>query len=107
MREQIIDPWDLTPPRLTQILVERGALLSGAVSTVEQLPTIEASSARFTSLRLTYTLNSSTDAPTALFLKTFKPHVRMDYGANEVAFYTNLAPAVNRLPVVRCYDAYW
>jgi hypothetical protein len=107
MRDQIIDPSNLTPARLTQILVERGALLSGAVSTIEQLPTIEASSACFTSLRLNYTLNSSTDAPTALFLKTFKPHVRMDYGANEVAFYTNLAPAVNRLPIVRCYDAYW
>jgi hypothetical protein len=106
MREQIIDPSNLTPTWLTQFLVERRILLSGSVATVERLPTIEASSAYFTSFRLTYTPNNSTDAPTALFLKTFKPHVWLDYGANEVAFYTSLAPAVNRLPILRCYDAY-
>ena len=106
MREQIIEPSNLTPARLTRILAERGLLTSGAVATVEWLPTIEASSAYFTSFRLTYTSSGSTDAPTALFLKTFKPHVRLDYGANEVAFYTTLAPAVDGLPIVRCYDAY-
>jgi hypothetical protein len=106
MRQQILDPSDLTPARLTEILYERGILTSGAVSTVERLQTTEASSACFTFLRLSYTLSAAADVPTAMFLKTYKPHVRLDYGAKEVIFYSNLAPAVNRLPIVRCYDAF-
>lgn len=106
MRTQILEPADLTPVRLSQIFAERGLLPSGAVATVELQQVIEAPSAYFTFLRLSYTSRCATDAPTALFLKTYKPHVREEYGANEVAFYRSLAPTVERLPIVRCYDAF-
>jgi hypothetical protein len=106
MREQIVAASDLTPARLTQILSERGLITTGTVATVERRQMIEASSACFASLRLTYTARGASDLPTAMFLKTYKPHVRREYGASEVAFYTCFAPAGARLPIVRCYDAF-
>jgi hypothetical protein len=96
------------PDRLTDVLRRSGALGEGRVLDVvveSSRPTILS---RIVRLRLTY--EGGADAPRSLILKTGDP-ARADgswnAGRHEVAFYSEIASAMDEPLAPRCHEAFW
>jgi hypothetical protein len=102
-------PEAATPERLTEALRRSGALVKGRVRavTVENArPTILSHVMR---LRLEYE-GDPHGAPATLFLKTAaaeRANAEWTSGRQEVAFYTDVAPAVGGGILPRCWAAHW
>ena len=94
--------------RLTDVLRRSGGLGEGRVVDVmvdSSRPTIVS---RITRLRLTY--EGGADAPNSLILKTGDPTRAgrsWDAGRHEVAFYGEVASAMEQRLTPRCYEAFW
>src|SRR5262249_52270091 len=98
-----------TPGYLTQALRRGGALGDGVVGAVAVDTDRDTIVSRILRLRLSYD-GADDAAPRSLILKTGLPAragSKWIAGRQEVAFYTNVAPATPRAPVPRCFDAHW
>ena len=99
-------PEDLAPDQLTERL--RGVLPVGRVTAVhvgERPPTIVST---VVPLRVEYSADAPSEAPTRLLLKVTRPGLVADLrsiGEREVAFYRRAAPLMPDGPFARCYDA--
>ena len=94
---------------LTEALRRSGALAEGRIANV----TVESSKptilSRIIQLRLSYE-GAAADAPPSIILKTGLPEragFKGNGGRYEVAFYTQIAPAMPAGFVPRCFDAVW
>jgi len=108
MRSEPLPP-AAAPGYLTEALRRHGALGGGVVGAVEVDTDRDTVVSRILRLRLSYD-GAADAAPHSLILKTSLP-ARADSkwiaGRQEVAFYTNVAAAMPRAPVPRCFDAQW
>lgn len=107
MGKLITDMEQVTPDWLTEVLREQGHLDRGKVVAVEKSP-----QSTFTSivshLKMTYSDDAPSSAPTRLFLKISDPDFRSNIYVShkkEVDFYNIIAPAMTDPPFPRCYDA--
>src|SRR4051794_5829718 len=95
------------PGYLTEALRRCGALPHGAVDTVAIDSDRDTILSRILRLRLSYD-GAADGAPSSLILKTSLPTrtgSKWIAGRQEVAFYTDVAAAMPRAPVPRCFDA--
>jgi hypothetical protein len=97
----ITKPEQVTTEWLTAILRKAGVLPRGAVQTVISTPV-------GSNLQMRLTFTEASDAPTRLFLKLAQRDLEFGIegiGSKEVTFYNAIASSMDKLPVVRCYDA--
>jgi hypothetical protein len=96
-------------PHLTEVLRRAGALGDGCVRTVEVINTRPTILSHIIRLRLDYD-GAPGDAPPTLILKTAHPERRApgwNAGRQEVAFYSQVAGAMKRRVVPRCFEGHW
>ena len=104
----VAGPEDLVPDQLTERLRVRGALPFGRVTAVhagERRTTILST---IVPLRLEYSPNAPSEAPTRLLIKATRDGLDAglrSVGEREVAFYGQAAPLMPGGPFPRCYDA--
>ena len=97
------------PTHLTEALRRAGALSDGRVRAVEVISTRPTILSHIVRLRLDYDGVAGT-APTTLILKTAHPERRTpgwNAGRQEVAFYNQVAGAMQRRVVPRCFEGHW
>lgn len=115
--DAIVDPRQVTPTWLTQVLRDAGVLHAQRVSRIERHPLSASLTALTTQLRVEYSGVVGEDAPRRLLLKCLTPPSHADgfkqerfaeVGQREVGFYRLIAKQMTTLgtvPLVRCFDA--
>lgn len=106
MRDQVITNLEqVTPAWLSAVLLESGALISGAVGSVTPM-TGEGNWSTNAVLHILYTDQAEGDQPERLFLKMVNTDLDDEFfGASEVAYYTRDYIGVRDAPLIRCYHA--
>ncbi len=99
MAKLITSPAELTPSRLTSLLLRQGVLKTGRAVEVNVISSSQTPWSDITHLEAAYSPDAPASAPRLLFLKTGKG------GAGEIAFYRLAAGKLASLPVPPCYDA--
>jgi Ecdysteroid kinase-like family len=104
----VTGPEDLVPEQLSERLRVHGALPVGRVTAVhagERRTTIVST---IVPLRVEYSPDAPSEAPTRFLLKATRPGLHASLGSvgeREVAFYGQAAPLMPGGPLPRCYDA--
>ena len=94
---------------LTEALRRCGALLDGRVCQVAMESSRSTILSRIIRLRLSYD-GAANGAPRSVILKTGRPeraNAKWNSGRQEVAFYTQIARAMTKPAVPRCFEAVW
>jgi hypothetical protein len=94
----------VTPDWLEGVLQRAGCLPRGRVREL-QASAQETTTSRVLRLSVQYAGEAPDAAPWRLLLKLSRPGFHPQFGEQEVAFYTQVAPAMPHPPIVRCYDA--
>ena len=109
----IIDSADLTPEKLTAMLMHRGMLHTGVVTGVDEVSHNATHVSTRYHLAVTYTPDAmGATLPTALFLKVSQPSFPLPhpFGEAEPRFYNELVPMMAATPTlaqhfIACIDA--
>ncbi len=100
----------VTPAWLTEVLMAKGSLRRGKVTTIacDTQAFNQGYVSIVAALNITYSDDASGMLPSRLFLKMSRPGVHpelLDVGRREVAFYQAMADVADDFPIPRCYDA--
>jgi thiamine kinase-like enzyme len=104
MPDLITDTDQVTPDWLEGVLRRAGCLPRGRVHGL-RASARETTTSRVLRLSVQYAGEAPDTAPRRLLLKLSRPGFHPQFGEQEVAFYTQVAPAMPHPPIVRCYDA--